>query len=66
MRGVGGGGGLPGLPGPPPPPPPPPPPRRASQALPLNLFTDVSLTNKIDLNSYDDDLFCIVYFHRRS
>ena len=35
------------------------------QAPPLDPFAGVSLTNKLELNNYDDDLFCVVYFHRR-
>ena len=38
---------------------------RATQAPPLDPFAGVSLTNKLELNNYDDDLFCVVYFHRR-
>ena len=46
-----GGGGGTGGPGP--------------QAPPLDPFAGVSLTNKLELNNYDDDLFRVVYFHRR-
>ena len=38
---------------------------RAPQPPPLDPFAGVSLTNKLELNNYDDDLFCVVYFHRR-
>ena len=38
---------------------------RAPQAPPLDPFAGVSLTNKLELNNYDDDLFCVVYFHCR-
>ena len=38
---------------------------RAPQAPPLDPFAGVSLTNKLELNNYDDDLFRVVYFHRR-
>ena len=35
------------------------------QAPPLDPFAGVSLTNKLELNNYDDYLFRVVYFHRR-